>query len=193
MPSVPTPDLSPAAVARATRGDAQAREGVLAALQPILTRFFTGRLGARADVDDLVQNTLLRVHADLESLHDPARLRGFAMKAALYELHDYYRGRYSAKESLLDPDAPPPANADEAEPTARMDAEHVLSGLSPRARHILELRAYGYRYEEIAAMVESTEAAIKMQVKRAFEKLRGLMAGLALLLLAYAPFGGERG
>ena len=39
----------------------------------------------------------------------------------------------------------------------------------------MELREYGYRYEEIANIVGSTEAAIKMQVKRAFEKMRDML------------------
>lgn len=185
--STPAPsDLSAALVERARGGDGAARERLLTALRPILLRFFTGRIGERADVDDLVQNTLLRIHTNLSDLQDASRLRGFAMKAALFELHDYYRGRYSAKETLYDPEIPLTVGV-ESEPTAEMDADRVLSGLPPRARHILELRAYGYRYEEIAAMVESTEAAIKMQVKRALEKLRDLMVVFVLLWLPLAP------
>ena len=47
--------------------------------------------------------------------------------------------------------------------------------LSPRARYILELREYGYRYKEIADMIDTSEAAVKMQVKRAFERMRRLL------------------
>ncbi len=185
-------DLSAAAVERARSGDAGARERLLAALQPILRRFFTGRIGTRADVDDLVQNTLVRIHTGLESLHDAERLRGFAMKAALFELHDYYRGRYSAKETLYDPEIPL-AGGVEGDAAADLDVDRVLAALPDKARRILELRAYGYRYEEIARMVESTEAAIKMQVKRALEKVRDLLASLVLLVLtldAAAPRSG---
>lgn len=178
------PDLDPETVARARRGDAAARQRMLVALKPILTRFFAGRLGERADVDDLVQNTLLRIHTKLDDLHDEARLRGFAMKAALFELHDYYRGRYSAKEQILDAEQPV-ADAPE-EPGVALDVERALADLSPRARRILELRAYGYRYEEIAGMLESTEAAVKMQVKRALEKVRDRIGALALLVAALA-------
>ncbi len=181
-----TDDLSPAVVALARSGQEQARTRVLKALQPILERFFRARIGGhRAEVDDLVQNTLVRVHTSLADLNDPAAFKAFAMKAALFELQDYYRGRYRAKESLLDPDQPLPGDVEDAPGTA-IDVARALASLSPRARRIMELRAYGYRYEEIAGLVDSSEAAIKMQVKRAIEKLRDLMVALALLVAASA-------
>ncbi len=45
------------------------------------------------------------------------------------------------------------------------------------------MKALGYRYEEIADMVETTEAAVKMQVKRALPKLRAMLGVLVLLFL----------
>jgi RNA polymerase sigma-70 factor (ECF subfamily) len=64
--------------------------------------------------------------------------------------------------------------------------EKALSSLSDKARRIIELREYGYRYEEIAEMVGSTEAAIKMQVKRAFARMRDAI-GLVLLWIGSFP------
>jgi len=134
--------------------------------------FFTSRIGRRVEVDDLVQNALLRVHRGLVDLKDDSRLKAFAMKGALYELQDYYRGRYTAKEALFDiHDALEIAEAGST-PDAAMDVERALGALSDKARTIIELREYGYRYEEIAEMIGSTEAAIKMQVKRAFDRMR---------------------
>jgi RNA polymerase sigma-70 factor (ECF subfamily) len=46
----------------------------------------------------------------------------------------------------------------------------------------MELREYGYIYREIAQMLDTTEAAVKMQVKRAFEKMRDAL-GVILTLL----------
>jgi RNA polymerase sigma-70 factor (ECF subfamily) len=57
----------------------------------------------------------------------------------------------------------------------RLDIEQALATLTPHARRIVELRAYGYRYQEIARLLQTTEAAVKMQVKRAFEKMRQLL------------------
>lgn len=175
--------LLPDAVRRAQQGDAAARDRLLAALAPVLRAFFLARLGERPDLDDLVQNTLLRVHGGLNDLREPEKLKGFALKAALFELQDYYRGRYRLRETLYDPDLPPDVS-EAASEGADLDVARAYDALSERAREVMELRAYGYRYEEIAGIVGSTEAAIKMQVKRALERLRGtlLPAVLAFLL-----------
>ena len=169
-------------VALAQQGDENARNQILKALDPLLRAFFIKRIGIKPEVDDLVQNTLLRVHRGLNDLKDVSSLRAFAMKAALFELQDLYRGRYSAKEMLFEPDYSPDARIDGASSNTLLDLEKALSVLSPKARRIIELREYGYRYEEIASMIGSTEAAIKMQVKRAFEKLRNILMMIVALL-----------
>ena len=169
-------------ITRAQKGEEAARNLVLIKLQPVLRAFFVTRVGQKSEVDDLIQNTLVRVLNSLPDLKAPDRFKGFAMKAALFELQDLYRGRYSAKELLYDPSEGPsgvqPAPAGDA-----VDVERALSSLSPKARRIIELREYGYRYEEIARMVDSTEAAIKMQVKRAFEKMRQALMSFWWLLV----------
>ena len=162
-------------VDQAQQGDREALERLMGVLDPMLRAFFSRRIGARSEVDDLVQNTLLRVHRGLGELKDTNSLRAFAMKAALFELQDLYRGRYSAREMLYDPEFAP-EQAGDAASSVHIDLERALSVLSPKARRIIELREYGFRYEEIAGIVGSTEAAIKMQVKRAFEKMRDVLA-----------------
>ncbi len=180
--------LTPILVGRARSGDTRAQSDVLRTIKPVFERFFTARIGRVAEVDDLVQNALLRLHGSFDRIQDPARFKGFAMKAALFELQDYYRGRYTLREQLYDPDLPADTSHD-APAGLEMDAETLLSTLTPHARQILTLKAYGYRYEEIAQMVDSTEAAIKMQVKRATEKLRSLtFALLGLITLAHELF-----
>ena len=164
-------------VLRAQGGDKAAREELLRQLQPVLRAFFIKRIGLTSTVDDLIQNTLLRVHGGLEALKDPERLKPFAMKAALFELHDLYRGRYGSKERLYEPELLPQApQTNHSWEGSDMDVEKALSILTPHARRILELREYGYRYKEIAEMIGTTETAVKMQVKRAFEKMRRVFA-----------------
>jgi RNA polymerase sigma-70 factor (ECF subfamily) len=166
----------------ARAGDARALNQLLADLSRIFRAFFLNRIGPRDEVEDLVQNSLLRVSTGIADLNDPTRLKAFAMKAAFFELQDLYRGRYRAKETLFDPlDATDTVEPEDA--GDRVDLERALDHLSEHARRILELREYGYRYEEIAERMNTTEAAVKMQVKRAFEKLRDVLAGLLLLLL----------
>jgi len=159
-------------VEKAQLGDEDAFTTLLSHIEPMLRAFFISRIGARVDVDDLIQNTLLRVHRGLPDLNDRARLKAFTMKAAIYELQDFYRGRYSAKERLFDTDPEPDYPDDGDDIGADIDARRALDALPAKARTIMELREYGYRYEEIAQKLDTTVAAVKMQVKRAFEKMR---------------------
>ncbi len=178
-------------VERAQAGDDHARNQLLRRLEPMLRAFFIKRIGLKPIVDDLVQNTLLRVHGGLEALKDSRRLKAFAMKAALFELHDLYRGRYGPKETLYDPEQPPEHAARiDASAGIIIDLERALALLTPRARRILELREYGYRYQEIAEMIGTSEAAIKMQVKRAFEKMRNVLTAVLVAGLLYGTFLG---
>ena len=170
-------------VTSAKKGDQDALSAVLKRIEPALRSFFINRIGRRIDVDDLVQNALLRVHRGLPDLKDDSRLKAFAMKGALYELQDFYRGRYTPKEALFDAHDPPEIGATDPRVGDKLDVEQALSSLSPKAREIIELREYGYKYEEIADMIGSTEAAIKMQVKRAFDRMRDALMLFFLWIL----------
>lgn len=179
---MPESAFNPEQVRAAQDGDDQARNELLLRLEPILRGYFIKRIGGETEVDDLVQNALLRVHESLDNLKKPGSLKAFAMKAALFELQDYYRGRYDMKESLRDPDLPPGRTTDAEDRSAHVDVETALDALTPKARRIMELREYGYLYREIAQMLDTTEAAVKMQVKRAFETMREALSAFLILI-----------
>ncbi|MEM1054494.1 MAG: RNA polymerase sigma factor [Bacteroidota bacterium] len=174
--------FDPQAVARAQGGDEPAREALFGAIEPVLRSFFYARIGRSPDADDLIQNALIRVHRGLGALENPARLKAFALKAALYELQDFYRGRGQLRESLFDPDLPTPGSVGPDDGAARLDLDRAMRALTDHARTILELRELGYPYAEIAETLDTTEAAVKMQVKRAFERLRAVLASLLAFL-----------
>lgn len=178
------PELAfdPDQVRQAQNGDEQARNELLRRLEPMLRGYFIKRIGPETEVDDLVQNTLVRVHESLDDLQKPGSLKSFAMKAALFELQDYYRGRYDMKERLRDPELPPGRTTDPEDRSAHVDVEKALDALTPKARRIMELREYGYLYREIAQMLDTTEAAVKMQVKRAFETMKEALSVILILV-----------
>ncbi len=174
--SMSTPrEFTSAFIRKAQAGDSAALDQVLVRLRPILRTYFIRRVGLKPEVEDLVQNTMMRVYNGIRDLQKLDRFMGFAMKAALFELQDLYRGRYGGKERLYDPEEPPRMMVPPSKTGLRVDLERAMSSLTPKAREILELREYGYRYKEIADMTGTTEAAVKMQVKRAFERLRRLL------------------
>ena len=191
----PQEGFSADVVRRAQGGDQRARTALFEAAEPVLQGYFIKRIGKNAAVDDLVQNTLVRLHEGLADLKKPGSLKAFLMKAALFELQDYYRGRYDMKEILYDPDVPPERTggahlearrAGSIPAEEEMDVERALAVLSDKARRIIELREYGYRYKEIARLFDTTEAAVKMQVKRAFDKMRDALAVFLVALAAAA-------
>jgi RNA polymerase sigma-70 factor (ECF subfamily) len=167
----------------AQKGDRDAESRLLSALEPVVRAFFLKRLGRHADLDDLVQNTLLRVFRGVNEIKDGARVRGFALKAALFELQDLFRGRYGTKELVAGPDLPEQGGVlrDEA---LGIDIERALGELGEHTRQIMDLKVLGYRYEEIAEQLGTTEAAVKMQVKRALQRLK---ASLAIWLIWALP------
>jgi RNA polymerase sigma-70 factor (ECF subfamily) len=176
-------DFSPDVVRRAQEGDEKARRQLVEQLQPLLRAYFMKRIGDRTVVQDLMQNTLVRMHRSLDNLNHTDRFKGFVMKAALFELQDYYRGRYGMREELYGPDPVLEDNHPGGSAETSVDLKRALSILTPTSRRVLELREYGYKYTEIAEMLDLTEAAVKMRVKRAFEKLREWFAPSVVLLV----------
>jgi RNA polymerase sigma-70 factor, ECF subfamily len=180
------PDAS--TVARARDGDSVAMEQVLSGVRPVLVAFFVSRIGRGADAQDLAQNTLIRLNRAIPDINDPSSLKALAMRAAVFELQDFYRGRNRTREQLFDPHDAPESGEIRPSEAESFDIERALSAVTPHARRVLELRAYGYQFDEIAEMVGSSQAAVKMQVKRAMDKIRDL--SLIGLIAFSAAFGG---
>ena len=67
--------FDPATVSRAQAGDAAARDALLAAVTVPIRAFFRSRIGGAPEVDDLVQNALIRVHRGLDALQRTDRFR----------------------------------------------------------------------------------------------------------------------
>ena len=167
--------FDPSLVRRAQNGDGIAKSVLFRRLTKVFQRYFRSKIGNQAVVDDLVQCSLLRIHSGLSALKHPEKFKAFAMKAALFELHDYYRGRHSPKEKTYEPQLlPETLKSYQTTSGNKFDVERALETLTPHARRILELREYGYKYKEIAHILNTTETAVKMQVKRAFEKMRSV-------------------
>jgi RNA polymerase sigma-70 factor, ECF subfamily len=184
------PDKSNALLAtlvrKAQAGDRSAESALMTTLEPVVRGFFMRRVGHHAELDDLVQNTLLRVFRGMKEINDGARVRGFALKAALFELQDLYRGRYGSREATLTLDMAEPSVRPESEGLG-IDIERALGALNPKTRRIIELKSLGYKYGEIAVALDTTEAAVKMQVKRALERLR---ASLGVVVAFLVPASG---
>lgn len=80
-----------ALVAAARGGDRQAAETLIAAHLPLLYRIVGRALDGHADVDDVVQETVLRAHRDLPSLRTPASFRSWLVAIAMHQVSSRLR------------------------------------------------------------------------------------------------------
>src|SRR5688572_32929327 len=76
-------------VVAAQGGDPQAREELVAAYLPLLYNIVRRALGGHADVDDVVQETLLRVVRDLPALREPNSFRSWLVAIAIRQIGSY--------------------------------------------------------------------------------------------------------
>ncbi|WP_244809627.1 sigma-70 family RNA polymerase sigma factor [Streptomyces sp. So13.3] len=79
-------DSGAALVAAARAGDEGAREELVAAYLPLVYNIVGRALDGHADVDDVVQETMLRVLSSLPDLRDPAAFRSWLVAIAMNQV-----------------------------------------------------------------------------------------------------------
>ncbi|MFF8291443.1 sigma-70 family RNA polymerase sigma factor [Streptomyces sp. NPDC016309] len=77
-------------VVAAQAGDERAREELLAAYLPLLYNIVGRALSGHADVDDVVQETLLRVVRDLPALRAPESFRSWLVSITLRQINSHW-------------------------------------------------------------------------------------------------------
>ncbi|MFF8275367.1 sigma-70 family RNA polymerase sigma factor [Streptomyces lateritius] len=77
-------------VAAAQAGDDRAREELIAAYLPLLYNIVGRALSGHADVDDVVQETLLRVVRDLPALRAPESFRSWLVSITLRQINNHW-------------------------------------------------------------------------------------------------------
>jgi RNA polymerase sigma factor (sigma-70 family) len=109
-------------VIAARDGDAQALETLVAGALPLVYNIVGRALDGHADVDDVVQETLLRVVRGLSELRDPEAFRSWLVAIAVRQVRDLEQDRRKARSrtTVLDTTREP------ADP----DADFVAAGMS---------------------------------------------------------------
>ncbi|MER6077360.1 sigma-70 family RNA polymerase sigma factor [Streptomyces sp. NPDC001833] len=85
-----------ALVNAARSGDADARAALLGEYLPLLYNIVGRGLHGHADVDDVVQETMLRAMRALPELRDPERFRSWIVAIAIRQMHDHRRRNKAA-------------------------------------------------------------------------------------------------
>lgn len=153
-------------------GDAVAHAELLSRMATLLRRFFARKLGASdADLEDLVQETLLAVHLKRETWDAAQSFSGWAYAIARYRLIDLYRRRRVRRSEPIET-AEALFGEPDADPTAGADVERLLSELPERQRAVLKaVKLDELSTAEAAARTGMSESAVKVSVHRSLKTL----------------------
>lgn len=156
---------------------AAVREALLGAV-PSLRAFAISLSGNVDRADDLVQETLLRAMANIDSFHP-----GSNMPAWLFTiLHNLFRSEYRKRRREVEDVDGSYVESLKSQPEqhSRMDFKEfriALGMLPPDQREALLLvAASGFSYEEVAAICDCAVGTIKSRVFRARARLAALLS-----------------
>ncbi|MGA5899422.1 RNA polymerase sigma factor [Streptomyces venetus] len=175
-----------ATITAAQSGDRQALDELVAGWLPLVYNIVGRALNGHADVDDVVQETMLRAVGNLGSLRDPDSFRSWLVAIAMRQIRD--RARRRTPDRLEEAPA-----ADFAELTVlrlqlegqRREVAEAVRWLDDDDRHLLSLWwlevAGELTRRELAAAVGITRqhAAVRVQrMKERLETSRGIVRAL---------------
>ena len=176
-------------IAAAQDGDRRALDELVEGWLPLVYNIVGRALNGHADVDDVVQETMLRAVGNLGSLRDPESFRSWLVAIAMRQIRDRARRRTTAP---LDESAPRGA-ADFAELTVlrlqlegqRREVAEAVRWLDDEDRQLLSLWwlevAGELTRRELAAAVgiSRQHAAVRVQrMKERLETSRGIVRAL---------------
>ena len=159
--------------------DRIAAESLMQALMPVLSRFFLSMSDVRRAADDLVQETLLRIHRARHTYRPGEPVLPWAYSIARHVRVDYYRKqrRTVHHEEAVDPDIlQVRAVSPQAETGSTGDFETLMGYLPESQREVLTmLKVLGMTVEEVARVTSSTAGAVKQKAHRAYDRLRSVL------------------
>ncbi|HET6860632.1 MAG TPA: sigma-70 family RNA polymerase sigma factor [Streptomyces sp.] len=123
-----------AVIEAARGGDQQAQDELVAAYLPLVYNIVGRALSGHADVDDVVQETLIRALSGLGTLRDPGSFRSWLVAITMNQIRDHWQARREAPLTGEIPDA-----RDTADPGADfVDLTILRLGLSGQRREVAE-------------------------------------------------------
>jgi RNA polymerase sigma-70 factor (ECF subfamily) len=160
-----------------------ALEQLCKASEDIMRSYFRKHFTDPTVIDDLCQETYIRLLRTLPTIQEALKFKKFVLKVSFYVMQTHLRQKYRRKEEVtridLVDDTQQESFTDSINHhmpmenlSQRMDVKRALSELPDKTREILLLKADGYKYEEIARTLGLSVSGVKMQVKRGMEKLK---------------------
>lgn len=172
------PQVEPAVVADAQRGDSSAQARLYEAFSPMVYTLARRMLVSPALAEDVLQETFVEVLRKLHTYRGEAEVGFWVRRIAVNKCLMYLRSAWHSRrvdteaiESLC-----PPAQAPKAD--HQIALERALGHLTDTARVVVWLHdVEGYTHKEIGAMMGRTTSFSKSQLARAHKRLRTLLEG----------------
>jgi RNA polymerase sigma-70 factor (ECF subfamily) len=162
-------------VRRVLRGEREHYEALVGRYQDELYRHARG-MGIDHDAaEDLVQDAFIKAYIGLGECRDPARFRSWVYRILSNLCLDYLKNirRRSVPLEVLENESGAACSLSEE---LRMALARALAGLTADLREAFLLKHQaGYRYEEMAEILDASVSAVKMRVHRAREQLRAAL------------------
>lgn len=155
-------------------------ESVFAEFHRRLRAFVSRRVRDTADVEDVVQDTFLRIHRHLGEVRGPDRLAAWVFQVARSAIVDHYRRRRPG-EPLGDYEPPmEPAGHGDESASGLVELAGCLApmvaALPPTDRQAIELSEIkGLTQREASTTAGVTVSGMKSRVQRARRKLKAML------------------
>jgi RNA polymerase sigma-70 factor (ECF subfamily) len=171
----PLPQISPATLALAKSGDAQAHAELYAAFAPFVYTLARRMLASTASAEDVLQETFVDIIRKISTFRGEAELgfwvRRIAVNQCLMHLRSAWSLRRIDMEHFDGEPSPVATSSDE-----RLELERALDALPATARAVVWLHDIeGLTHREIAKLMGRTTSFSKSQLARAHERLRSLL------------------
>jgi RNA polymerase sigma factor (sigma-70 family) len=192
----------------AQRGDRDALDALAAGYLPLVYNIVGRAMNGHPDVDDVVQETMLRAVRGVGDLRDPAAFRSWLVAIAIRQVRDSYRDRL-AQPPAVEFDAPVPDFADQTIDRLGLSGQRLQTAEATRwldddDRPVLALwwqeAAGELTRAELAAGLDLTPAHAAVRVARMKERLvtsrvivhaLGRLPGCANIAVITAGWNGE--
>lgn len=176
--------LSDAALVLASRrGETEAFAQLVRRHRDRHARFVTRMLGDADDAEDVLQSAWVRAFKHLGRCEDPERFGAWVHRIVVNECRTYATRRGHRELKLVRDEivlAGLQGEAVESDPALRVVIERALQTLPPDLREAFLLKhVEELEYEEMSEVTGAGVSALKMRVKRAIDKLREQLEGVA--------------
>ena len=154
-------------------GDARAHGELLSVLSRYLRGYFSRRVGAgAADLEDLVQDTLLAIHLKRASYDTTQPFTPWAYAVARYKLIDHFRRSGLRKTTPLEEAGVLLAAETAEEGVVRRDLDKLLGALPARQQQVMrDVKLTGHSIEEAAQRSGMSISAVKVSIHRGLKAL----------------------